>query len=167
MRTSIKTICLSLNVLLASASALHAQEKSRQEMQTSCRNFAQRFYDWYVPKLNAGGTYVTALKYKSSVFSPELLRLLKAANEHDSKTNDIYLDFDPIIGGQDWPKRIVAGKAVVRGDRCRVDKAELIFKEERWFFVNFHYGKDPKFPMNESLLSVLKYQFRNQRKNLK
>lgn len=35
--------------------------------------------------------------------------------------------------------------------------AEVMFKDGRWFFVNFHYEKDPRFPMNENLLSILKY----------
>src|ERR1044072_1698667 len=167
MRIPMKTACWSLGFLLSTSSVLYAQAKSPQEMQKSCRNFAQGFYDWYVRQLNSGGDYVTALKYKRSAFSPELYLLLKAANEHDVKTGDYFLDFDPILGGQDWPKRVVAGKATIKGDRCWVNKAELMFKGERWFFVNFHYGKDPKYPMNENLLSILKYDFRNQRKNPK
>ncbi len=42
--------------------------------------------------------------------------------------------------------------------RTKPDVApELSFKDGRWFFVNFHYGKDPKYPMNESLVGVLTY----------
>ena len=157
MRISIKTICLSLGVLVATSSTLHAQEKTTQETQQSCRNFAQGFYDWYVPKLNSGGSYATALKFKSRAFSAELFRLLKAASVHDAKSNDdVFLDFEPILGGQDWPKRVVADKARIKGDRCWVNNAELLFKDGGWIFVNFHYGKDK----GDDLLSILRSDFR-------
>jgi len=167
MRIIRRTVCCSAIVLLATCGPLHAQEKSPEEMQKSCRSFVQGFDNWYLRNLESGGDYGAALKYKRSAFSPELFRLLKQAEEHDSKTGDAILDFDPILGGQDWPKRIVAGKATIKGDRCWVDKAELMFKDGRWVFVNFHYGKDPKYPMNENLLSILKYQLRPQPKKPK
>ena len=161
MRISIKTICLSVGVLVAASSTHHAQERSPQETQQSCRNFAQGFYDWYVPKLNSGGSYATALKYKSRAFSPELFRLLKAASVHDAKTNDdVFLDFDPILGGQDWPKRVVADKARIKGDRCWVNNAELLFKDGGWFFTNFHHGK----AKGDDLLSILRNDFREERR---
>ena len=160
MRISLKTICLSLSVLLATSGALHAQEKSPQEMQKQCHNFAQGFYDWYVRKLNAGGDYSTALKYKRRAFSPELFRLIKDARDHLSKTGDAILDFDPIFGGSDWPKRIVAGKAKITGDRCWINNAELMFKDGRWLFMNFYYGKDKR----DDLLSILRKQLRQERR---
>src|SRR5258706_14700841 len=108
-----RTVCCSVIVLVATCGPLHAQEKSPEEMQKSCRSFVQGFDNWYLRKLESGGDYGTALKYKRSAFSPELFRLLKQAEEHLSKTADAILDFDPILGGQDWPKRIVACKARV------------------------------------------------------
>ena len=159
--------CWSVVVLLVGCGSLRAQEKSPDEMQKSCRSFVQDFYNWHLRNLESGGDYGKALKYKRNAFSPELLRLLKQAEDHLTKTGDAILDFDPIIGGQDWPKHIVVGKARIQGDRCWVDKAELVFKDGRWVFVNFHYGKDPKYPMNENLLSILKYLLRPQPKKAK
>lgn len=159
--------CCSVVVLLVTCGPLHAQEKSAEDMQKSCRTFVQGFDNWYLHNLESGGDYSKALKYKRNAFSPELLRLLKQAEEQATKTGEALLDFDPILGGQDFPKRIVVGKARIQGDRCWVDNAELVFKDGRWLFVNFHYGKDPKYPMNENLLSVLKYLLRPQPKKTK
>jgi hypothetical protein len=75
MRISIKTACWSACVLLAASRAIQDQEKSPQEVQKSCRNFAQEFCDCYVRKLNSGGDYGTAHKYKRGAFSPEALVL--------------------------------------------------------------------------------------------
>ena len=157
----------SVVVLLMICGPLHAQEKSPEEMQESCRSFVQTFDNWYLRNLESGGDYRKALRLKRNAFSPELHRLLGQAEAHDKKTGEALLDFDHILGGQDWPKRIVVGKARIQGDRCWVDKAELMFKDGRWIFVNFHYGQDPKYPMNENLLSVLKYLLRPEPKKPK
>lgn len=164
MKISIKTLCLGLCLLLVASSTLHAQEKSPQEMEKSCRNFAQGFYNWYIRKLNAGGSYMTALKYKRSAFSPELFRLIKRAEASLAKTGDAILDFDPFIGGSDWPDHYVIDKARIKGDRCwaysGANNAELMFKDGRWFFVNFHYGKGK----DDDLLRLLREQLREERR---
>jgi hypothetical protein len=183
MIKTMKTMGLSLCLLLVTSISLHAQEKSPQAVQQSCRRFVQGFYDWYIRKLNAGGYYGTALQYKRDAFSPELFRLLKkSARAASSETAD-YLDYDPFVNGQDWLKHYVAGKVTLKGDRCWVNVygsagggqrsnwkdiapdivPELMLKEGRWFFVNFH---DPKHPQ-EDLLSVLKSYYSQPRKTSK
>lgn len=164
MRITTKIVCLSLCLLLATSTALHAQEKSSQATEKSCRRFAQGFYDWYIRKLNAGGYYMTALKYKRSAFSPELFRLIKGARAYLAKTGDAILDFDPFLGGSDWPDHYVIGRARIKGDRCWADSgannAELMFKDTRWVFVNFHYGKGK----DDDLLRLLREQLRGERR---
>src|SRR5262249_52921312 len=95
-------------------------------------------------------------------FSPELFRLIKGAQAHLANTGDAMLDFDPFIGGSDWPDRYVIDRARIKDDRCRAHNgnhnAELMFKDGRWFFVNFHYGKDG------DLLSLLRKPLRGERR---
>ena len=48
MTTFKKRVCWSLVFLLATTGLLHAQETSPQDIQESCRNFVQGFYNWYM-----------------------------------------------------------------------------------------------------------------------
>ncbi len=114
------------------------------------------------------------LRYKRDAFSPELFRLLKDTQVDNGEEGE-GLDFDPFVNGQDWAPRYSVRKVARKGAtfladvygiwpyaagprRTKPDVApELSFKDGRWFFVNFHYGKDPKYPMNESLVGVLTY----------
>ena len=165
-----------LNVcLLAAASVpLQAQATSPVEIEKSCRDFVQGFYDWYAPKaLTARDSpaFVFALKDKHSTFSPELYRLLQQDSEAQAKATEIVgLDFDPFLNSQDPGHSYVVGKISVRGGRYFVDihgkssgkisakpvvVPELLRKDAQWLFVNFHYGKT-KYPENENLLSILK-----------
>jgi hypothetical protein len=174
MRITKMTACWGLLLVLATPGALYAQEKSPREKEKSCRAFVQDFYNWYIRKLNAGGYYATAIRYKKDAFSPELVRLLEKS-ERASRTQDQdYLDYDPFVNGQDWLKHYVAEKVTLKGDRCWVNVygtergirgpmegvtpdivPELTFKAGRWVFVNFH---DPRHPKDD-LLSVLKLYY--------
>jgi hypothetical protein len=137
----------------------------------SAREFVQAFYDWYVPTVRkergmSGDKLV--LKYKRSLFSPELLRALKIDSDAQARSPHklVGLDFDPFISAQEYADGCVAEKVMQKGDRYFVEVhdiwsgsksadpdvvAELALKDGHWFFVNFHYGNSAP-----SLLSVLK-----------
>ena len=168
MSFSPKLVGWSLSILLTACGSLQAREKSPQELQKSCRNFVQGFYDWYFHKQ---ASWDQALKHYA--FSRELRRRL-----HDEERQ---LDFDPFIAGQDFsPKGYAAGKVRSKSDRYRVDVycldcdgkskeliviPELLYKDGCWLFVNFHYKKDPKYPMNDNLLNILKWYQKERRKS--
>lgn len=175
MTTHKTTACWSLFFLLAISCPL-AQGTSPQDVQKSCRDFVQGFYDWYVPKA-LRETKVPAsdlaVEYKGSVFSPELLQALREDSDVRAKAaagQIVSLDFDPFLYSQDPSERYVAGGITVKGDRYWVEVysvssgkkspkpvvvPELTLKAGRWIFVNFHYGnsKDSGF---ENLVSLLK-----------
>jgi hypothetical protein len=81
-------------------------------------------------------------------------------------------DWDPFLSGNDPGTRYSVGRITRKGEAFLVGvhrgpapprptkpavTAEVMFKDGRWFFVNFHYANDPKLPMNENLLSILKW----------
>ena len=175
MRISKIGAACSLFFLLAIPCPLPAQQKNPKDLQKSCLDFVQNFYDWYAPKTqeqNAGNTSDLALKYRSSAFSPELARQLRADSDAQAKVaGDIVgLDFDPFVNSQDPDERYVVGKITVKGDSYWVEVhsirsgkkrekpvvvAELMLKDGRWRFVNFHYGERDR-STDENLLSTLK-----------
>ncbi len=146
----------------------------------SVREFVQGFYDWYVPKVRkergmSGAKLV--LKYKSSSFSPELLRALKIDSDAQSKPPHqlVGLDFDPFVNAQDYADRCKVEKITRKGDRYfaevydiwsgsrSVDPsvvAELAFKDGHWLFVNFHYAMN-----TPSLLNTLKSLHENRQRH--
>jgi FlaG/FlaF family flagellin (archaellin) len=94
-----------------------------RDSQRSCRDFVQRFYDWYVPialKDNAGNPSDRALRYKSHAFSPELLTQLKEDSTAQAKAKGeiVGLDFDPFLNSQHPGERYTAEKVVGKRDRC-------------------------------------------------
>ena len=140
--------------------------------ETSCRQFVQQFYDWYLPKTQRwkGRPDDLVLKEKPAVLSPELTKGLKEDSAAQSKSHDdiVGLDFDPFLNSQDDGfERCTAGKTVIQGASCRVDvscnfpkqKTELLvtpelhFTSGQWIFVNFHYTVDGK---AYNLLTMLK-----------
>ncbi|MGA2502201.1 MAG: hypothetical protein ABSH20_31040 [Tepidisphaeraceae bacterium] len=145
---------------------------TRQQLFDSARDFAQKFYSWYVPiALNehAGPAWDFVLKQRSSSFSPELLRALRedSAAQAKSPGEIVGLDFDPFLDSQDPEDRYEVGKVTRKGDSYWVEVfgvrsgkrmepaavlAELVRKNGHWTFVNFHYPD----PNGSDLLSTLK-----------
>ena len=194
MRIPARTFCLGLIFVLATSSTLVAQSENREEpkdVQQSCLDFVQAFYDWYVPTWLTSNLKSTAtlerwnksrdpLKFKAQLFSPELARWLKEDYAAQAKVEGdiVGIDFNPFIGGNAGPLgRYVVGKLTRNGERYRVkiycvvsgkkDKVpsvepELVFKAGRWLFVNFRY---PDGKEGDDLMSILKLLREERRKN--
>jgi hypothetical protein len=126
------------------------------------------FYKWYVSRIPSNVSWDFALKYRSSAFSPQLLRLLKEDRAAQAACEDIVgLDFDPILNTQDPENRYEVGnithagqnyKADIYGVRSgkRSEKSSVIAEFTKgnghWYFVNFHYETDS----STDLLTILK-----------
>jgi hypothetical protein len=156
--------------------SLPSQAQDAEEIQKSCRNFVQSFYDWYVKRPE----FPRALKYRPSAFSPELSRRLREDHEAQVKApGDIAgLDFDPFLNGQDPGEHYVVGRIELKGKktcwaeihRGSADEmskqtyvgAELVSNVGRWQFINFYYplaNSDADFSASVShggLLALLK-----------
>jgi hypothetical protein len=152
-----------------------AQSSASRDMRKSCRDFVQGFYEWYVPKaVKESGAPAShlAVMYKSSVFSPDLLRALKEDSQAQAKAKGeiVGLEFDPFLNTQDPSPRYVLDKIISKDDGCLVEVysissgkksakpavvAELVFKGGHWMFVNFHYGRSKR-SEDENLVSTLK-----------
>jgi len=155
---------------------LTCSKSSVTDIQRSCLGFVQQFYDWYVPiAYNAYENKIVvsdiAVEEKSNVFSRELLELLikeKLIRERSPETIQ-GLDFDPFLSTQDPCPEYLIGEVVQ--DRGRffvyvygVIKSqknkhpdvivELALNNDKWFFVNFHYGK--KLSSDYNLLIILR-----------
>jgi len=174
MRVSKRILCGSLLLLLASSAPLRAQGTTPEETEKSCRAFVQEFYTWYVAralKIKSGDSSEYALRNRASSFSPELTRRLRQDLAASKKAEEIVgLEMDPFLNAQDNAERYVAGKVTPRGEgfwvavyRLESGKRapapdvtpEVVFKDGRWVFVNFHYGKEGG-AERENLLSLLK-----------
>jgi len=145
---------------VASLSAT-AQKSGPPQENSPCRRFVQEFYDWYVPftqKNMNGPTFDTALKRKPTVFSPTLLRALKADSEAQARAQEIVgIDFDPFVSSQDPADHYDVRQARIKNDKCYVEIwrdsardtsaktgmpdviAELRKRAGKWQFVNFRY----------------------------
>ena len=164
MKISIRMLCLSLCLLLATSGAIRAQEKNPQEMEKSCHAFVQGFYSWYFRHGDEGRAL------KRYAFSPELGRLLRK----DEKAGAI--DFDRFLATNgDAFERYVVGKATLKGNTCWVEVygiasrkrsekpvviPEVMYKDGRWLFANFHYSWNK----GGDLLSMLRNDFREERR---
>jgi hypothetical protein len=147
------------------------ESQSPRELQKSCRNFVQGFYNWYVRKLTKERPKGEAYDLKPEAFDRELRRQLKAYDAANREGIGL-LDFDPIVTGQDFSRAgYQAGKVTRKNDRFLVEVyclggclgggksdlvvlPELIYKDGQWRFMNFHYN----FPDGSKgdLLSILK-----------
>jgi len=143
---------------------LAAQVHGSRMTQESVRGFVQAFYDWYVPKALSDGTgpaWNLAIKSKASLFDPQLARALKEDLEAQSRAEGeiVGLDFDPFLDTQDPAGHYKLGKITLKGGSYWVDVhrvssgkmsvqpcvvAQVVQKEGRWYFVDFHYssGRD-------------------------
>jgi len=197
-----KVLCLLACVVLATTSChersqapLTQVQVSKPDEQTdlesdtekSCRQFVQRFYDWYFDRLNAEVTRQShdptdydVLNLKPQVFTPELRRMLREDNEAAAKNPGeiVGLDFDPFINAQDWDGKYWVNSVTVKDITCRasvwgVDSGpkrdiidpELRFESGKWIFVNFHYPGSTS-PADENLIAVLT-DLRNERERTK
>lgn len=165
-----KTVCWSLFFLLA-APCVRAVGAGAEDVRISVRDFVQGFYDWYCPTARkeygmSGAGLV--LKYKSSSFSPELIRALRIDSDAQARSPHelVGLDSDPFVDAQEYADRCVAEKVTRKGDRYFVEVSctwsgrksadsgvvpELALKDGQWFFVDFHYREG-----GPSLLRTLK-----------
>jgi len=176
MKKRVCTVLYIIVLFLLSANCVGAQADNNATAENSCKAFVQQFYNWYNSEANKksdGPSSDLALKYKPSVFSPELLRLLKADAAASSKAKGevVGLDFDPFLATNAGPSdRYVTGVVSKKGDHFWVQiygiiagkksdkpvvEPELASVKGKWQFVNFHYGKTD-IPVNENLVSVLK-----------
>lgn len=180
---SVRFISVALVWSLATAVSLAQGAKSgSSDVDGSCRDFVQAYYDWYVPKINAAleTAHKTrkppardlGLGYKDGAFSAELIRALREDFDAQAKVRGeiVGLDFDPFLGSQDPCERYVAESVTPKGgsywvevfDICSGKKSdkpsvipELQQRAGQWVFTNFHYGK-AAWSDDVNLLSTLK-----------
>jgi len=153
-----------------------AQARVETDDEKSCREFVQGFYDWYFDRLNRSPTASTGVptfddveRLKPEVLIPSLRQMLKDDLEASSKdANDIVgLDFDPYINAQDWEGKYSIEKVSTHGGKCRaalwgtdsgkkreIVEPELVFSNNQWVFVNFHYPGNSA-PRDENLADIL------------
>ena len=144
----------------------------------SCRQFVQRFYDWYVPKSDdkPGPTVEDALKERRQEFGRELYSLLKEESDGQAKTDELVrLDFDPFLFSQDPCNRYVAQQpklvgniywVEVRGDCGPTDAqrqnvfAKVAWTGLAWEFVDFASARGAV-DAKRSLVAMLKANRKN------
>jgi len=154
------------------------QSKDSASTQDSCRNFAQEFYDWYLPnthvkeiKRNGEPAWEFALKNRRSAFDPELVRQLEESHARAQRQGEPFLDFDPVLNSQDPAVHYVIEKSMLKDGHCWADVhgvwsekesekpdvvAELILKDGQWVYVDFHYPNSET-PDSRSLLRMLRF----------
>lgn len=177
MTISKTKICVDLILCLTLAHLLQGQEKNEQGSK-SCRQFVEAFYGWYIPlwshSLGEGPTAdERAVQVRPQAFSTGLILQLSEDNEaQDAADGDLVgLDGDPFTGSQDSDERFILRRVSTKGNRCWAEMhgvwygkedatpdvtPELLLKNGRWVFVNFHY-QDPARPgWSGSLLKELK-----------
>jgi len=130
----------------------------------SPRDFVQGFYTWYTSakvQKSPGRAWDVAVKERSSSFSPDVVRQLRADSlAQDKSSGDIVgLDFDPFLYSQDPAQRYVVSGVTAKGAGWLVDVdagkksavvAEIVPAGDGWQFINFHYGD------GQDLIAVLK-----------
>jgi hypothetical protein len=184
-QSAIRLGCLALFILPLMSYAPLLGTSPQQHIQESCRSFVKGFYDWYVTQVFATSTgwLEPILKNKSSDFSPELLVALREyAEAPGNSQNEIdELDFDPFLHAQDNADRYLVEDITRHGGTYWVEvygiwsakknakpdvMPELMLKDGRWLFVNFHYGKSKR-SKDENLLSILKRLREDRQEHLK
>lgn len=150
-------------------SLLLGQDNEQRDMNKPCRKFVETFYLAHSPF--PGGqvpALESTLKDDRGVFSSDLFLQLSEDSEAQRKAGGdiVGLDFDPFLACQDCTLSYRVEKTTIRDGRCWAEvhrggdeKAsvtpELVFRDGRWVFVNFHYP-NPERPEFENLLSLLK-----------
>lgn len=180
MRNAAVVLVCGLLLSAGTSGALQGQTQKQPDEQQSCRKAAQKFYDWYVPKVlqnKADRAPDTILKYDRSAFSARLFRGLAEDSAAQAKSEDLVgLDFDPFLGGQDTCQPYSLGKVTLTGNICLVEVRgsscgknakpdvvpELSLTNGHWVFINFYY---PQLGKRENLLSTL-VRLRKERRGL-
>lgn len=180
---TLRTMPILLFLFLALPFSAPGQEGRAQIDSRSCRNFVENFYSWYAvnaSKERSNRDGVVALKHRSKVFSPAIVRALREDNEAQDKAGSdlVSLDGDPFVGADGLGERYIVERVTVRDRRCRAevhavwdgqeDKApdvtpELAIKNGKWLFVNFYFPS-PSDPEGWNLLSALKALREGQRR---
>jgi hypothetical protein len=163
---------------------MNAEAENPKDVQKSCRNFVQKFYNWYLPapygEPRTGRDADAALRQR--FLSPELFRDLKIDYDAQAKvTGEIVgLDFDPFLNAQNTWERCVIGKITHKKDSYWVEVfgfwdgkksakpdvvPELVLKNGKWRFVNFHYEKElPHYDLKNVLKDLRKERQTNSKK---
>lgn len=164
--------------LLVCLGVILSVQKQKHQRPPQCRDFVSGFYDWYVP--NTRGLRINAfdfaLKQRRTAFGPELIHQIEISEAEAEKTQDPYIDFDPIVySPEEETDDYVLGTTEQKGDTCKTEilggssgkkqpalmvVAELKYENGRWFFVNFHYPWNNG--VRENLLSILRYHYNDQ-----
>ena len=172
-----KIVLFIITFVLSTSLIVSLQRDVLGGSEDSCRSFVQSFYDWYVPNrlTKHGAALDIVLNDRSQYFSSELHRLLREDIDAQKKVTGVIvgLDFDPFLASQDFSDRHTTGKIVVKAGSYWVEiyrvsdgkkestpalKAELVFNNGQWNFINFHYSKT-------DLLSLLKLLRKNRQES--
>jgi hypothetical protein len=159
---------------LAFALCLSGQERSAQSTDSSCREFVQDFYSWYLANASKdqerdGGV---ALKHRSYLFSPAIVEALREDDKAQVKAGSdlVSLDGDPFVGGDGLGEGYIVEKVAIKDGRCLAEvhavwdgktdvtpdvTPELVIKNGKWLFVNFYFPS-PSDPQGWNLLDALK-----------
>ncbi|MFZ0306401.1 MAG: hypothetical protein WAL75_27190 [Terracidiphilus sp.] len=171
----LKSISLVFILYLALSSSVSSQQRRPQSASSSCRKFVGEFYSWYLDKaakekVNRDG--LVALKYRSYLFSPAIVRALQEDNEAQEKAGSdlVWLDADPFVGPDGFGEGYIVEKVTVRDGKCFAEVhtvwegkedeppdviPELAIRNGRWLFVNFYFPS-PSNPKGWDLLGALK-----------
>lgn len=148
------------------------QSRASEKTPQSCKEFTQRFYDWYssVSSIEAKlSPSQVAIKDKKELFDSNIIRLLQEDFTAQEKSADeiIGLDIDPFSNSQELCTKYFVVNSRLNGNRCTTDvrcedkdlekrhqpnvSPELLFQNGSWYFVDFDYKK-----AKSSLLKTLK-----------
>jgi len=181
MSRALVCLCLSLLLASSCSQPQPKQQKNDAELKESCRAYVYEFYSWYLtktidqehrklgPQQDEPFDWRLAINDRKEAFDPEVFRALTEEGKDDKNgAADIaVLEFDPFLNTNESPDHCVVGNIAVKNDRYWVEvydiisgkkgprpnvTPELMFKNGRWTFVNFHYGESG----GEDLLTVLK-----------
>lgn len=183
MSTPTRRIAVASCILFLFAGSAQAQ-KQHQDLTGSSRHFTQEFYSWYVktvfakpPSKSAGDPLLAALSYEGHPFSRELDQGVREVKAEEKSSHEAILDFDPILNSQDPAERYVVRKISEKSGHFWADiygvwsrppsdlgtgpqvVAEMVFENNRWVFVNFHYPGSPP-AASDNLLSMLRQALR-------
>jgi len=137
--------------------------KPETKAQVSAKGFVQKFLDWYVPMATASEreelpACIRAINQKKAIFDRTLVEALQRDWEAQDASPDfiVGLEGDPFLDAQDPCNRYVATRVVKKDQSFMVDidgagdcaergsehfVAEVVQRNGRWIFVNFHYPR--------------------------
>lgn len=156
--TVLRSLLVAFFLSIAFSLCLSGQERDPKHADISCREFVQEFYSWY--RANASKTQErdggVALKHRSYMFSPAIVRSLREDDEAQIKAGSdlVSLDGDPFVGGDGLGEGYIVEKVTVTNGRCLAEvhavwdgkkdetpdvTPELAIKNDKWLFVNFFF----------------------------